>query len=124
MVSGMSTCPIPCRESFVWLLLVLVPNIANARTVIRDCPHCAEIVLIPAGHFTMDSLGWEKSWAAHHGGSAGAVADEAPQHEVSVPSFALGRYPAWLLRSATHERNPDKERLHMLSSRVFARNVL
>lgn len=50
------------------------------------------MVVIPAGKFTMGSSAEEKSWAVSHGGSAGAVADEAPQHEVSVPSFALGKY--------------------------------
>ena len=30
--------------------------------------------------------------AAHHGGNAPSVADEAPQHDVAVPSFALGEY--------------------------------
>jgi len=61
-------------------------------TVFRDCPHCPEMVVIPAGHFIMGSSVAEKSWAASHGGSAGAVADEAPQHLVGVPSFALGKY--------------------------------
>lgn len=61
-------------------------------TVFRDCPRCPEMVVIPAGHFTMGSSAAEKSWAAGHGGSAGSVADEAPQHDVSVPSFALGKY--------------------------------
>lgn len=50
------------------------------------------MVVVPAGHFTMGSSAEEKSWAVNHGGSPGAVADEAPQHEVSVPSFALGKY--------------------------------
>jgi formylglycine-generating enzyme required for sulfatase activity len=60
--------------------------------VFRDCPACPEMVLLPAGSFTMGSSAEEKSWAASHGGSMGAVADEAPQHQVSLPSFALGKY--------------------------------
>ena len=60
--------------------------------VFRDCPDCPEMVVVPAGNFTMSSAAAEKSWAASHGGSAGSVADEAPQHEVSVPSFALGEH--------------------------------
>jgi formylglycine-generating enzyme required for sulfatase activity len=63
-----------------------------AGTVFRDCPGCPEMVVLAAGNFTMGSSAREKSWAASHGGSAGSVADEAPQHEVSVPSFALGKY--------------------------------
>jgi len=61
-------------------------------TVFRDCPDCPEIVVVPAGSFTMGSSAEEKSWAASHGSSLGSVADEAPQHQVSVPSFALGKY--------------------------------
>lgn len=40
----------------------------------------------------MGSSAAEKSWAAGHGTTSGSVADEAPQHEVSVPTFAMGRY--------------------------------
>jgi formylglycine-generating enzyme required for sulfatase activity len=61
-------------------------------TVFRDCPDCPEMVVVPAGSFTMGSSAEEKSWAASHGGSRYAVADEAPQHQVSLPSFALGKY--------------------------------
>ena len=61
-------------------------------SVFRDCPDCPEMVVIPAGEFTMGSSASEKTWAANHGGSMEAVADEAPQHRVSLPSFALGKY--------------------------------
>ena len=61
-------------------------------TVFRECPDCPEMVVVPAGSFTMGSSAEEKSWAANHGGSRYAVADEAPQHQVSLPSFALGKY--------------------------------
>ncbi len=61
-------------------------------SVFRDCPECPEMVVIPPGNFTMGSSAMEKSWAASQGGSAEAVADEAPQHRVSLRSFALGRY--------------------------------
>jgi len=49
-------------------------------------------VVIPAGSFTMGSSPPEKQWAAAHGGSAEAVADEAPQHVVTLKSFAFSRY--------------------------------
>jgi len=58
----------------------------------RDCPECPEMLVIPAGKFIMGSSGAEKSWAASQVGSAEGVADEAPQHEVSVPLFAMGKY--------------------------------
>jgi formylglycine-generating enzyme required for sulfatase activity len=63
-----------------------------AGTVFRDCPGCPEMVVLAAGSFTMGSSAEEKSWAASHGGSMGAVADEAPQHQFSLPSFALGTH--------------------------------
>ena len=63
-----------------------------AGTVFRDCRACPEMVVLPAGSFTMGSSAEEKSWAASHGRSIGAVADEAPQHQVSLPSLALGKY--------------------------------
>src|ERR1051326_2412293 len=64
----------------------------SAGMVFRDCRACPEMVVIPAGSFTMGSSTEEKSWAANHGGSMYAVADEAPQHLVSPPAFALGKY--------------------------------
>ena len=63
-----------------------------AGSVFRDCRACPEMVVLPAGSFTMGSSAEEKSWAASHGGSMNAVADEAPQHQVSLPPFALGKY--------------------------------
>ncbi len=77
--------------------------------IFRDCPDCPEMVVVPAGSFTMGSSNAEKDWAAHHGLDTGfgddasrhkltlrdfasAVADEAPQHKVSLRSFAVGKY--------------------------------
>ena len=65
---------------------------AKAGTVFRDCPECPEVVVIPAGKFTMGSSAEEKSWAASQVGSADGVADEAPQHSVSLPAFGIGKY--------------------------------
>ena len=61
-------------------------------SALRDCAECPEMLVIPAGEFIMGSSAAEKSWAASQTGSVEWVADEAPQHEVSVPSFAMGRY--------------------------------
>ncbi|HEY2092975.1 MAG TPA: formylglycine-generating enzyme family protein [Thermoanaerobaculia bacterium] len=63
-----------------------------AGAIFRDCRACPEMVVLPSGTFTMGSSADEKLWAASHGGTAGSVADEAPQHQVSLPSFALGKY--------------------------------
>ena len=57
---------------------------AQPGAAFRDCPECPEMVVLPAGSFTMGSSAEEKSWAASHGGSMHAVADEAPQHQVSI----------------------------------------
>ena len=40
----------------------------------------------------MGSSPAEKSWAASQVGSADGVADEAPQHSVSLPLFGIGKY--------------------------------
>jgi formylglycine-generating enzyme required for sulfatase activity len=65
---------------------------ARPGTVFRDCPDCPEMVVIPAGSFTMGSSASEKVWATQHGASAEAVSDEAPQHPVSLHAFAIGKY--------------------------------
>jgi formylglycine-generating enzyme required for sulfatase activity len=63
-----------------------------SRTVFRDCPDCPEMVVVPAGSFTMGSAAAEKSWAVSHGATPGSVSDESPQHPVALRSFALGKY--------------------------------
>jgi formylglycine-generating enzyme required for sulfatase activity len=65
---------------------------APADGTFRECPECPEMVVIPAGRFRMGSSAAEKRWAASHGVTMAAVADEAPQHEAFVPSFAMGKY--------------------------------
>ena len=68
------------------------PAAGKPGNVFRDCPDCPEMVVIPEGNFTMGSSAAEKSWAASQVGSAEGVADEAPQHNVSLASFAIGKY--------------------------------
>jgi len=50
------------------------------------------MVVIPAGSFTMGSSASEKAWAVSQGFTPGSVADEAPQHSVSMRAFAVGKY--------------------------------
>jgi formylglycine-generating enzyme required for sulfatase activity len=64
---------------------------SNSSTF-RDCPECPEMVVVPAGNFVMGSSASEKSWGASNGGNLASVADESPQHNVSLRSFALGKY--------------------------------
>lgn len=52
-------------------------------TEFRDCPKCPEMVVVPAGRFTMGSPVQE----------AGRFDSEGPQHQVSLHAFALGKYP-------------------------------
>jgi formylglycine-generating enzyme required for sulfatase activity len=49
------------------------------------------LVAIPGGPFRMGSGRWEVWWLVRRGFSA---RDELPRHRVSVPAFAIGRYPA------------------------------
>ena len=61
-------------------------------TVFRDCPDCPEMVVVPAGNFTMGSSASEKSWVVSQGAKLEWVSDESPQHPVALRSFALGKY--------------------------------
>ncbi|MBM3556169.1 MAG: hypothetical protein FJX47_11535 [Alphaproteobacteria bacterium] len=54
---------------------------ANPGRAFRDCPDCPEMVIIPAGRFTMGSPTNEE----------GRFSSEPPQREVSLRSFALGK---------------------------------
>src|SRR5437016_6097302 len=68
------------------------PVTSEPGSVFRECPDCPEMVVIPAGSFTMGSSESEKVWATKHGASAESVSDEAPQHRVTLRSFAIGKY--------------------------------
>jgi formylglycine-generating enzyme required for sulfatase activity len=62
-------------------------------TVFRDCPDCPEMVVIPAGSFTMGSDAVEQDWYVAQGGDRGAVGRESPQHRVTISQpFAVGKY--------------------------------
>ncbi len=87
-----STPDRPVWPGIVWMfgiLLVIgtglwaywVSQRPNPDRVFADCDGCPEMVVIPAGRFTMGSPENE----------AGRESDEGPQRPVSVPRFALGR---------------------------------
>lgn len=61
-------------------------------TMFRDCPECPEMVVIPAGNFTMGSPESHQAWAVTRGATPGSVSDESPQHHVTLRSFALGKH--------------------------------
>src|SRR5437764_6246209 len=85
-----------CTVTTLGQTVVTTPAVVTSArvpaTLFRDCSDCPEMVVVPAGNFTMGSSAAEKLWAASHGASLGSVADEAPQHKVSLRSFALGEY--------------------------------
>jgi formylglycine-generating enzyme required for sulfatase activity len=86
------------RHCFLKLVLALLHHAAPVRAqqsavpVFRDCAECPEMVRIPAGTFTMGSSDAGRGWAVAHGAEASSVSDEAPQHAVTIGSFALGKY--------------------------------
>ena len=53
----------------------------KAGKVFRDCPNCPEMIVIPAGSFSMGSPDSER----------GRNDDEEPVHPVNVAAFALGK---------------------------------
>ena len=69
------------------LALVAVGSVVRAQhttpgTAFRDCPECPDMVVIPAGTFTMGSAETEN----------GHSQSEAPQRAVGIAAFALGQY--------------------------------
>ena len=58
------------------------PNL-KPKDVFKECDKCPELVVVPAGRFTMGSLANEE----------GRNSDEGPQHQVTFSqSFAFGRF--------------------------------
>ena len=68
------------------------PAAPTAGQSIKDCAQCPELVVIPAGSFTMGSSAAEQALAIAGGLNKDQTARESPQHSVSVKSFAAGKY--------------------------------
>ena len=68
------------------------PQRFAAGSSIKDCAECPELVVVPAGGFTMGSSAQEQALANAAGVPAEYTAREGPQHYVRVSSFAAGRY--------------------------------
>ena len=57
----------------------------TAGSVFKDCPECAEMVVVPAGSYLMGSKPDPSS-------KFKPGPEEQPQHKVTLKSFALGKY--------------------------------
>jgi len=68
------------------------PQRFAAGSSIKDCAECPELVVLPAGSFTMGSSAQEQALANAAGTTREFTNWERPQHYVRVPSFAAGRY--------------------------------
>ena len=60
--------------------------------IIKDCVDCPEMVVIPAGSFTMGSSAAEQALANAAGVAEIITRRESPQLRVNILSFAAGRY--------------------------------
>jgi len=64
------------------MLAALIFSDTLAQRVFKDCPECPEMVVLPAGSFTMGGGQFSNR----------TKAQESPQHLVRVHSFAIGKY--------------------------------
>ena len=59
----------------------------------RDCDKCPELIVVPAGSFTMGSTKAERRWAADQGVDTERYQLEGPSHQVEIPQpFAMGKF--------------------------------
>ncbi len=95
------------------------PQRFAAGSSIKDCAECPELVVVPAGGFTMGSSAQEQALAIAAGASAEFTKKENPQHYVRVPSFAAGRYAvtkgefAAFVRSSGYSVAADRKLTHL-----------
>ena len=62
-------------------------------TGFKDCDVCPEMVVVPAGSFTMGSPEEERRWAVSMGSKEEWIVSETPPHRVTIPrSFAAGKH--------------------------------
>ena len=65
---------------------------SSPSQTIKDCAECPEMVVIPAGSFTMGSSPAEQALANAAGLPETNTRRENPQHRVNIRSFSVGRY--------------------------------
>ena len=61
-------------------------------TIIKDCPECPEMVVLPSGSFLMGSPDPGPDPFSNEKPKAIGTQDEKPQHRVQIQSFAIGKY--------------------------------
>ncbi|MCF8208668.1 MAG: SUMF1/EgtB/PvdO family nonheme iron enzyme [Rhodoferax sp.] len=81
---------------------------------IKDCADCPELVVIPAGSFTMGSSASEQQHAQQQGAQKTWTDREGPQHLVQVGAFLLGKTEVsvgqWRAFTAATSYRTDAER--------------
>lgn len=69
--------------------------VAKARvppgTIIKDCPECPEMVVLPGGTFLMGSSPAADPFSNEKPTALG-FRDNKPEHQVQIQSFAIGKY--------------------------------
>jgi formylglycine-generating enzyme required for sulfatase activity len=92
------------RAAAVMALLGVPAGVSAQPSVFKDCVECPEMVVIPAGRFLMGSRADDPTVTNPH-------PNEQPQHEVTLKSFALGKYEVtqeqWI---AVMGDNPSSEK--------------
>jgi len=81
------------------LLLALTVAFPAWAAPLKECPDCPELVVVPAGSFTMGSPASE----------VGRYDDEGPQHPVHVAAFAMAKYPVTVNEYAAFTRETGYE---------------
>jgi len=61
-------------------------------TIIKDCPECPEMVVLPSGSFLMGSPDPGPDPFSNENPKAFSLPDEKPQHRVQIQNFAIGKY--------------------------------
>ncbi len=72
-------------------LLALVAATTLAGQILKDCPTCPELVVIPAGEFTMGAREIEWKWWKRPE-MRRYYDSQIPRHKVTLKSFAIGRF--------------------------------
>jgi formylglycine-generating enzyme required for sulfatase activity len=98
----------PRSQNKRWLIVVVVLLLAAAwlltsgtpdkpapplsgQTLPKDCTDCPEMVVVPAGSFTMGSRAQERAQDNAAGLNKKTIDQEIPEHSVRIKSFAMGK---------------------------------